>query len=204
MDDFEGAQSKGAEAGPLVGLAGASRFFRVSQGDEVDAASAQFFANSSLAPDLLFRRRLKSVADALKGIKPAWFYYGQIGCSFSVLGRGLSSGSLWAGSLPGALGTLDLPYLHGFYKWVFAALGVLNNFVMQVVVTRRDAGLRGWANWLREDLGSRPHAWLRPGGACMERFWFARESFVRVRDILLFSSFSARWLHIMFMWRSPH
>ena len=23
-------------------------------------------------------------------------------------------------------------------------------------------GLRKWVNWLREDLGSRPYAWLRP------------------------------------------
>ena len=30
---------------------------------------AQYFVNSSLAPVVLFRRRLKSVADVLKGIK---------------------------------------------------------------------------------------------------------------------------------------
>ena len=32
----------------------------------------------------------------------------------------------------------------------------------QVVVSRRDIGIREWVNWLREDLSSRPCAWLRP------------------------------------------
>ena len=54
------------------------------------------------------------------------------------------------------------PYLHGFYKWIFDALDVLNDFTRQVVVSRRVAGLHKWSDWLREDLGSGPHAWLRP------------------------------------------
>ena len=54
------------------------------------------------------------------------------------------------------------PDLHGFYKWVFDSLEVLNGFLKQVVVSRRDLGIRKWVNWLREDLGSRPYAWLRP------------------------------------------
>ena len=40
--------------GRSAGGACSSRFFRVSQGDEVDAHSAQYFVNSSLAPVLLF------------------------------------------------------------------------------------------------------------------------------------------------------
>ena len=38
-----------------------------------------------------------------------------------------------------ALGWLDTPGFHGFYKWVFALLGVLNDFVKQVVTDRREA-----------------------------------------------------------------
>ena len=38
----------------------------------------------------------------------------------------------------------------------------MNDFLRQVVVSRRDVGLRKWVNWLREDLSSRPYAWLRP------------------------------------------
>ena len=41
----------------------------LGRGDEVDVHCAQFFVNSSLSPVLLFRRRLKSVADVLKGIQ---------------------------------------------------------------------------------------------------------------------------------------
>ena len=52
--------------GRAVGSRGSSRFFRASQGDEVDVHCAQYFVNSSLAPVVLFRRRLKSVADVLK------------------------------------------------------------------------------------------------------------------------------------------
>ena len=42
--------------------------YRVSHGDEVDVHCAQYLVHSSLSPVLLFRRRLKSVADVLKGI----------------------------------------------------------------------------------------------------------------------------------------
>ena len=37
-----------------------------------------------------------------------------------------------------------------------------SGFLMLLVVTRGDSGLHRWANWLGEDLGSRPYAWLRP------------------------------------------
>ena len=48
-----------------------------------------------------------------------------------------------------------LPDLHGFYKWVFDALELLNAFVKHVVTDRREAGIRRWATWLREDTGAR-------------------------------------------------
>ena len=59
--------------GGAVGRSGACRLKRVSHSDEVDVGSAQYFVNSSLAPVLLFRRRLKSVADVLKGIRSRGF-----------------------------------------------------------------------------------------------------------------------------------
>ena len=55
--------------GRAAGGSGSSRLYRVSQGDDVDVHCAQYFVHSSLSPVLLFRRRLKSVADVLKGIK---------------------------------------------------------------------------------------------------------------------------------------
>ena len=144
--------------GRAVGGRGASRLYRVSQSDEVDVHSVPFFVNSSLAPVLLFRRRLKSVADVLKGIGQHGFtqagwdalqrFWAAV-CRHGHCGP-ICSLDLWNGWVP--------PDLHGFCKWVFDALDVLSDFTRQVVVSRRDAGL----NWLREDLGSRPNAWLRP------------------------------------------
>ena len=59
--------------GRAAGGTGSSRLYRVSHGDEVDEHCAQYFVNSSLFPVLLFRRRLKSVADVLKGIRSKGF-----------------------------------------------------------------------------------------------------------------------------------
>ena len=51
--------------GRAVGGSGSCRLYRVSHGDQVDVHCAQNLVNSSLAPVVLFRRRLKSVADVL-------------------------------------------------------------------------------------------------------------------------------------------
>ena len=51
--------------------------------------------------------------------------------------------------------------MHGFKRCVFDSLEVLNDFTKQVFVSRGDTRVRKWTNWLREDLGSRPYAWLR-------------------------------------------
>ena len=56
-----------------------SRLYRASQGDEVDVHCAQYFVNSSLSLVLLIRRRLKSVADVLKGIPS---YHLGVACGF--------------------------------------------------------------------------------------------------------------------------
>ena len=57
----------GVLGGRAAGGRGSSRLYRVSQGEEVDVHCAQYFVHSSLSPVLLFRRRLKSVADVSKG-----------------------------------------------------------------------------------------------------------------------------------------
>ena len=40
--------------------------------------------------------------------------------------------------------------------------GRLNDFIHRVVVCRRDAAIRGWRDWLREDPLVHPYRWLRP------------------------------------------
>ena len=148
--------------GRAAGGTSSRRLYRVSHGDEVDVHCAQYFVNSSLSLVLLFRRRLKSVADVLEGIRNKGFtqsrwdallrYWGAV-CRHGPCGP-LSSLRPWNNCIP-----LDL---HGFYKWVFGSLEVLNDFLRQVVVSRRDVGIRKWTGWLREDLSSRPYVWLRP------------------------------------------
>ena len=64
---------------------------------------------------------------------PVGFWNRELGCS-------LSTSCVWALALLGALGSLDPPRLNGFDKWVFVALGLLNEFVRQVVISPRDAG----------------------------------------------------------------
>ena len=111
---------------------------------------------------LLFRRRLKSVADVLKGIRNRGFCqsrwnallgYWEAVCRHGPCGP-TSSLHPWDDWIP--------PDLHGFFKWVFDSLETLNVFLRQVVVSRRDEGIRRWTRWLREDLNSRPYVWLRP------------------------------------------
>ena len=148
--------------GRAAGGTSSSRFFRVCQNDEVDKHCAQHFVNSSLSPVLLFRRRLKSVADVLKGIRNKVFTQSRWNallefwdavCRHGACGP-LTSLHPWDSGIP--------PDLHGFYKWVFDSLELLNDFLKRVVVSRRDVGVRKWTRWLREDLGSRPYVWLRP------------------------------------------
>ena len=128
----------------------------------MDVQSAQYFVNFFLAPVVLFRRRLKSVADVLRGITDKGFTssrwnalrgYWEAVCRHGPCGP-ISSLAPWDRWIP--------PDLHGFFRWVFDSLELLNGFLQQVVVSRRDIGIRKWTWWLREDLSSRPYASLRP------------------------------------------
>ena len=93
---------------------------------------AQYFVNSSLAP----------VADVLKGIGSKGFTqsiwdallgYCEAVCRHGPCGP-ISSLHPWDNWIP--------PDLHGFYRWVFDSLDVLNGILKQVVVSRRDGGIR--------------------------------------------------------------
>ena len=79
------------------------------QGDVVDASSAQFFVNSSLAPVLLFPWRLKSATDVLEGIRQHGFTQTGWDALQKYWEGGVSSGPLWAGAQNGNLGWLDSP-----------------------------------------------------------------------------------------------
>ena len=102
-------------AGRAVGGRRSGRLYRASHGDEVDVHCAQYFVNSSLAPVVLFRRRLKSVADVLKvttdeGFTQSWWDallgYWEAVCRHGPCGL-ISSLDSWDKWIP-----LDL---HGFF-----------------------------------------------------------------------------------------
>ena len=111
---------------------------------------AQYFVNSSLAPVVLFRRRLKSVADVLKGFRcKGLLFLG--GMLFWVTGRLYVVMVRVVLSLPFIPGISGFPLIYSVSKGGFL-----------IPLSCRDLGIRKWVNWLREDLGSRPYAWLRP------------------------------------------
>ena len=67
---------------------------------------AQYFVNSSLSPVLLFRWRVKSVADVLKGIRRHGFTQSRWDALCRYWGA-VSSWTVWACSDFGTLGSLD-------------------------------------------------------------------------------------------------
>ena len=67
-------------------------------------SSAQHFVDSSLAPVLLFRGHLKSVADVLKGIRSRGFTQAMVGGFAEISGCRLSSWPMWSDLLPAPLG----------------------------------------------------------------------------------------------------
>ena len=146
-----------------------------------------------------FRRRLKSVADVLEGIRDNGFtqsgWKALISYWEAVRRHGpcgpISSLSPWDRWIP--------PDLHGFYRWVFDSLEVLNGFLKQVVVSRRDLGIRKWVTWLREDLSSRPYAWLRPDFVPPSRFLVIKDpqtgsSRILVEPHLIDAEFRKAWM----------
>ena len=65
---------------------------------------------------------------------------------------------------PFSLGIIGFPLIcMAFISGCLTSIELLIGFLRQVVASRRDEGIRKWKGWLREDLGSRPYAWLRPG-----------------------------------------
>ena len=82
---------------------------------------------------------------------------------------------------------------------MFDSFEVLNGFLRQVVVSRRDIGLREWVNWLREDLSSSPYAWLRPDFVPPSRFLVVKDphtesSRILVEPHLIDAEFRNAWM----------
>ena len=71
----------------------------------------------------------------------------------------------------------------------------------------RDLGIRKWARWLREDLGSRPYAWLSPHFVLPSPFLVVKDtqtqsSRILVEPHLIDAEFRKAWMP--FFCRSGH
>ena len=134
---------------------------RANAADALDAADVFLYRDRSVAPLLDMRRRFKVVMDLLDAMIRS-------GVSLS---RSVELTAQWDQIL--ALGPMfpvtldDLSVDRGlgigaFFDIASDVHGRLSNFIQQVVVHRRDAALRGWRNWIREDPLVHPYRWLRP------------------------------------------
>ena len=146
----------------LIGGRAPGRVHRPAMADTIDSTNCHYFVNSSLSPVVLFRRRLSSVGDVLKGIRKNGFSTARwqaLMLRWAAVCRQGPTGPVvtldpWRDWLP--------PDLHGFFTWVFDSLKVLDEFISHVAIARRDASILSWKRWLNEDLSSRPFQWLRP------------------------------------------
>ena len=134
---------------------------RANAADALDAADVFLYRDLSVAPLLDMRRRFKVVMDLL----------GAMIRSGVSLSRSVELTAQWDQILtsgPVFLVTQDdLSVARGLGIGAFFDVASdvhrrLSDFIHQVVIHRRDAAIRGWRNWIREDPLVHPYRWLRP------------------------------------------
>ena len=123
---------------------------RANAADALDAADVFLYRDLSVAPLLDMRRRFKAVMDLLDAMIRS-------GVSLS---RSVELTAQWDQILalgpvfPVTLDDLSVDRSLGIGAFFYVASDVhrrLSDFIHQVVNHRRDAALRGWRNWIRED-----------------------------------------------------
>ena len=129
--------------------------------DAHGAADVFLYRDSSVAPLLDMRRRIKAVMEILE----AMIRY-RISLSPSVELSAQWDRILAIGpSYPVTLDDLHVVCCVGlgdFYHVVCDVHRRLSDFLHAIVVHRRDEAIRGWRNWVREDPLVHPYKWLRP------------------------------------------
>ena len=137
------------------------RCTRVNVADALDAADVFLFRDRSVAPLLDMRRRFKVVMDL-----PGAMIRSGVSLSRSVeltiqWDRILAIGPVY----PISPDDLSVDRGQGIGAFLDLASDVhrrLSDFIHQVVIHRRDAAIRGWRSWVREDPLVHPYRWLRP------------------------------------------
>ena len=129
--------------------------------DVVDGAGVFFYRDSSIAPLLDMRRRLKAVLGVLDAMIRSGVSLPRSVELTAQWDRILAVGPLH----PVTLDDLSSDRGMGIGAFFHAASGIhrrLSDFIHAVVVCRRDEAIRGWRNWIREDPLVHPYKWLRP------------------------------------------
>ena len=126
-----------------------------------DAADVFLYRDSSIAPFLDLRRRLKAVMELVD----AMIRYGV------SLSRSVELSAQWDKILGiGPLFPVTVADFEGlrciglgdFYHGVCVIHHRLCDFIHSIVVHRRDEAIMSWRNWIREDPLVHPCKWLRP------------------------------------------
>ena len=134
---------------------------RANAADAHDAADVFLYRDLFVAPLLDMRRRFMVVMDLL----------GAMIRSGVSLSRSVELTAQWDQILalgpvfPVTLDDLSVDRGLGIGAFFDVASDVhrrLSDFIHQVVIHRRDAAIRGWRNWIREDPLVHPYRWLRP------------------------------------------
>ena len=137
------------------------RKVRSSAVDPADGGCVHLYRDSSTAPLLDLRRRLKVVFDILGGIIREGFTLASSFELTSQWGYILSAGPLHPATMDDLLSVQG-----GGLDWFREVVGDLHDrlsdFTHRIVVHRRDEAIRSWRGWLREDPLVRPYRWLRP------------------------------------------
>ena len=133
--------------------------------DPVDGRDVRTYRDSSVAPLLDLRRRLKVVGDVL----------GEMVRSGFSLSRSLELTAQWNCVLEigpvRPISAEDLVCLQGGgLGWFHEVLCALHR-IHRVVVLRRDEAIRSWRIWFREDALVRLKRWLKPDVVHPVSFW---------------------------------
>ena len=118
------------------------------------------YRDSSIAPLLDLRRRLKVVFDLLGGMIRDGFTLAR---SFELTDQWsciLSAGPLHPVTMDDVL-SVQRGGLGWFREIVGDLHARLSDFIHRIVVHRREEAIRSWRGWLREDPLVRPYRWLR-------------------------------------------
>ena len=152
-------------------------------GDAVDAGDVFLYRDSSTAPLLDLRRRLKVVLDVLDALirhGVSWAWSVELTSQWDRILRAAPVHPVTWEDFDSVLGVGV-----GLFRQVVSGLhSGLTEFIRQVVVRRREKGIPGWREWLREDPLIHPYKWLGPGLVPLLPFF--RVSLILPQDVLGF------------------